>query len=308
MGWEPEMGDTDFWGRESQHGNPLPDLDVYGLEIEEQGSWQSKQQGVKKMGAVTKPATKPTAAAATPGGLSFLNAKNIEAPWIQIFVMGDPGSGKTQLASTFPRPVFLQPKNEQSMLTLKGGDFPYIEIDSMRGPVVNGCGGMLSAVRGLETLYAKDPNKFQFDTVVIEQVGHYGDIMQRELSAGTMQMDQQKWGLFLSHLLEVQAILRRMQVHVVWTSHTKIEKISDTTSICGANISGQAAVKIPSSCDAIAFCENGTGKDPRFRTHFSRFNGFNARARFAIPAVIENCTFDDIAQYLSLSGVMEETP
>jgi len=237
-------------------------------------------------------------------GLSFLNTKNIAAPWLQIFIMGDPGSGKTQLASTFPRPVFLVPKNEQSMLTLRGNDFPYIEIDSMRGPIVNGVGGMLTAVRALEAQYAASPQDFPFDTIVIEQIGHYSDIVQRELTNNTQQMDQQKWGLYLNHMLEIQSVLRRLDVHLVWTSHTKIEKINDTTSICGANISGQAATKIPSSCDVIAYCESGTGKDPRFRTHFRRFNGFNARSRFPLPAVIENCTFDDIAQYLA---VPEET-
>jgi hypothetical protein len=255
------------------------------------------------MGKVIPPA-KP---ALSVGGVSFLNAKNIEAPWLQIFLLGDPGSGKTQLASTFPRPVFLVPKNEQSMLTLKGHDFPYVEIDSMNGPVVNGVGGMLTAVRGLETAYLKNPATFPFDTIIVEQLGHYGDIVQRELSNNTQNMDQQKWGAFLSHLLEIQAVLRRMEVHVVWTSHTKIEKINDKTAICGANISGQAATKIPSSCDVIAYCETGTGNKSRFRTHFQKYLGFNARARFPMPAHVDNCTFDDIAVYAAGAPIDEPT-
>lgn len=270
------------------------------------GSKIPNSKGVKTM-VNPKPKTiapKPKPSA-NGGGISFLNAKNITAPWIQIFVLGDPGSGKTQLASTFPRPVFLQPKNEQSMLTLQGLDIEYIEIDSMRGPVVNGVGGMLTAVRGLESMYLKDPSAFPFDTIVIEQVGHYGDIIQRELTNGTQQMDQQKWGLFLNHLLEIQAILRNMQVHIVWTSHTKVEKINDTTTICGANISGQAATKIPSSCDIIAYCESGSGVTPRFRTHFRRYNGFNARSRFPLPSQITNCTFNAIAEYLDGAPIVE---
>lgn len=251
--------------------------------------------------ALAASVAKPQPKAQPSGGLTFLNAKDIEVPWLHVFLMGDMGSGKTKLASTFPKPVFLVPRNEQSMITLKGLNFPYVEIDSMRGPVVNGVGGMLSALSGLETMYAKDPDKFPFDTIVIEQIGHYGDIVQRELSNQTMQMDQQKWGQFLAHFGDIQAKLRRMQVHVVWTSHTKIEKISDTTSICGANISGQTATKIPSSCDIVAYCETGSGNARKFRTHFQRYMGFNARARFDIPPVIENCTYNDIAQYLSAS-------
>ena len=256
-----------------------------------------RNKGVTKMATVMKPTPKAQAAS----GLTFLNAKNIEAPWVQIFIMGDAGSGKTTLASTFPRPLFLQPKNEQSMLTLKGLDIPYIEIDSMRGPVVNGVGGMLTALQGLADMYAHDVEGFPFDTIVIEQIGHYADIVQRELSNGTMQMDQQKWGQFLSHFTEIQSKLRRMQVHVVWTAHTKIEKVSDTTSICGANISGQTATKLPSSCDIIAYCESGTGNALKYRTHFRRYLGFNARSRFPLPPLIENCTWADISQHLSAS-------
>ena len=111
-------------------------------------------------------------------------------------------------------------------------------------------------------------------------------------------MDQQKWGKHLRHLTEVQGKLRRMDAHLIWTSHTKIEKISDTSSINGANISGQAATKIPSACDIIGYCEIGAGNVPKHRTHFRKFNGFSARTRIPLPAMIENCTYDLMAPYL----------
>lgn len=259
-----------------------------------------KISGVKKV--TTKSTVKPQAAKPAGHGLTFANAKNIEAPWLQVFIMGDMGSGKTKLASTFPRPLFLVPKSEQSMLTLKGLDFPYWEIDSMRGPIVNNVGGMLTAIQALETAYSKDPDGFPFDTIVVEQIGHYSNIVQAELTQGTMSMDQQKWGLHLRHFLDIQAKIRRMSLHLVWTSHTKIEKMTDTATISGANISGQASTAIPSSCDIVAYCDVGTGSTRRFKTHFSRYMGFNARSRLPLPASIENCTFEKMMACIEEGG------
>lgn len=237
--------------------------------------------------------------------LSVKNTANIETPYLQVFIAGDMGAGKTYLASTFPRPLFIQPQNEQSVLSLKGQGFDYIEITGMRGPLKNGAGGMDSILQEIETTYNKNPDAFPYDTIVLEQFGHYSDFVQRDLTSNTFNMDRQKWGLHLRHFLDIQARLNRLDINRVWTSHTLMEKVGESAAsiVHRPNIAGQAAIKIPSSCDIVILNElavSGTKKN--FTSYFAKRNNFPARSRFGHPVSIKNCDYAKLLSYVNGTG------
>lgn len=240
--------------------------------------------------------------------LSIRNAKDIVAPWTHWFLYGDSRSGKTKAASTFPRPVFLVPYNEQSITTLRGMDMPYYEITGMGdqanlAPIVDGSGSLLSALLELETEYFKDPNAFPFETIVFESVSHYSDLVAEELTrGGKVFMDQQKWGQFLAHFRNVQGRLRKMQVHAVFTALAKLDKAGDDASTVsgGPLVQGQTALKLPSACDVIGYSEEvRAGKGSIYRIHFRKYKHFPAGSRFSgVPAVVDNFNFAEIEQFL----------
>jgi hypothetical protein len=232
--------------------------------------------------------------------LSARNAKDLVAPWTHWFLYGESRSGKTRAASTFPRPVFLVPYNEQSITTLRGLDMPYYEITGMKGPVVDGSGGLEDVLTELETEYYKDPDAFPYETVVVESISHYSDLVADELTRGGKAfMDQAKWGQFLAHFRNVQSRLRRMEVHAVFTALSDV-KTTENTTIGGPLIQGQTAKKLPSACDVIAYCEEIRAKSSIYRMHLRRYGHFAAGSRFAkLPEIIDDFDFKNIKPFIT---------
>ena len=229
------------------------------------------------------------------------NALNIEQPWLHWFIYGDSGSGKTTAAASFPRPLFLVPANESSIVTLTGMDVPYIEITGQHGPVSKGRGGMEAALSLVENEYAKDPDNFPYDTIVVESLTHYMDLIQEELTENNaQQMDQRKWGLVATHLRNIQMRLRNLEVHAVFTALAKVSENDAGTVIGGPMLSGQSAIKLPSACDIIGYAEAPANKKGKHTIHFRRRGHFFARSRFrGMPASVENFDYPAVQKYLS---------
>jgi len=233
--------------------------------------------------------------------ITAMNAQNLQSPWTHWFMYGDSGAGKTKAASTFPRPVFLVPENEGSITTLRGMDMPYYTITDKSSPLRNGRGGMVHVLDELEHEYASNPDNFPFDTIVVESLTHFADLAVEEISNGaTVPMDQFRWGLLSSHLRNLQARLRRLDVHAVFTALAKTEADDNKVLLGLPMVQGQAALKIPSACDVIAYCEVSPSKNaPVFSVHTRRYKHFIARSRFKrLPARIDNFNFADIADTL----------
>lgn len=230
-----------------------------------------------------------------------LNAQNLVEPWTHWFLYGPSGAGKTTAAATFPKPVFLVPYNESSITTLAGRDIPYfIIVDKDQTPLnlKTGTGSMKAVLDHLIVGYKRNPEAFPFETIVIESISHYGDLVQEQLTVGDQKMDQQKWGFFLAHFRTIQARLRGIDVHVVFTALDKLEKTESGGYVGGPLVPGQTAQKLPSACDVIGYCEETAG---RYQIHFRRHKHFPARSRFGrLPPKVVDFKFDEIEQYLTL--------
>jgi hypothetical protein len=241
--------------------------------------------------------------------MKTLNATSL-IPWTHWFFYGATRSGKTELAATFPKPLFIVPQNEASITTLMGRDIPYVLCGSPFGSYdeEKGVGGLIGMrdkngnqeigiLDSLERLYKKNPKTFPYETIVLESMSHYTDLVEEHLTAGaTKQMDPLAWGKMKDHLRHVQTRLRAMQVHVVFTclDELKTNEKSGVT-IGGPLMSGKAARTLPSSCDAIGYCRRA---GDRFFVHFKNFGHYQAGSRFTrMPSQIENFSFKAVEQF-----------
>lgn len=244
----------------------------------------------------------------------ILNAKNIEAPWTAWFLYGDSGSGKTEALATFPKPLVILPKNEGSILTLRGRDVDYTEVGTRAE--------MLAVLTMLETRYNQmlslppsatkaDLDKyFPWQTIGVESLSHYCELLVEDISQrGHLKMDYSKWGELTGHIRTIHSRLRNLDVHIVYTSLAK----QDENGRGQPMMVGKSSAVTPSACDYLGYCEQtgGSARAPAtFRVHFNQYGVWPARARQsralresgtpAFPSIIEDFSFDKVRPYLGL--------
>jgi len=232
------------------------------------------------------------------------NAADLQEPWLHWFLYGESGSGKTTAAASFPNPLFLVPANERSVTTLAGQDYPYVEITGQNGPLTQdgSAGGLEAVLSALESQYYADPDAFPYDTLVIESLSHYVDLVQEEMTErNSRPMEQRHWGLLAAHVRNVQTRLRKLEVHVVYTALAAIKQDDGGAILGGPLIPGQSAVKLPSACDIIGYCEApSSAKKPTYTIHFRRRGHYFARSRFrGMPAAVPHFSYDAVQPYLN---------
>lgn len=231
------------------------------------------------------------------------NAVDITDPWTRWFLYGPTGAGKTHAAGTFPKPFFIVPPNEKSIVTLAGADIAYTEVSNRQE--------MHAALRWLReqydqamALYAAGEDDeaeelFPYQTIVVESLSHYCELLVEDIGKrGQAKMDQQSWGQLSSHLRTLHSQLSDMDVHVVYTSLAKTDEAGNGQPL----MIGKNAIMMPSACDIIGYCESvpvQRGKAPVHRIHFRQFGRFPARSRFrGFPDMVENFSFDAVQDSL----------
>jgi hypothetical protein len=241
--------------------------------------------------------------------MKVLNAEEL-IPWTHWFFYGATRSGKTELAATFPKPLFIIPQNEASITTLMGRNVPYVLCSGPFGRFdeEKGTGGMVGMkdkdgnqeagiLDKLESQYRKNPKTFPYDTIVVESMSHYCDMVEEHLTNSSQkQMDPLAWGKMKDHLRHVQLRLRRMQVHVVFTclDDLKTNEKSGIT-IGGPLMSGKAARTLPSSCDVIGYTRKAGG---RYFVHFKQYGHYYAGGRLkGLPEQVENFDFAELEKF-----------
>jgi hypothetical protein len=225
--------------------------------------------------------------------IQLKNTANIEQPWTRWFLYGPTGSGKTTAASTFPSPLFIVPANEKSIVSLLGHNFDYVEVSSRKD-----MGEVLAFLRDRYTAaLGGDENAFPWETVVVESLSHYCELLVEDISKkGQTKMDQQAWGLLSSHLRTLHSQLSDMDVHVVYTSLEQVDDAGQGRPL----MTGKNAIMVPSACDVIGFCEAVPGqKKITHRIHFQQYGRYPARSRFrGLPAHIDDFHFDAVRDVL----------
>lgn len=221
-------------------------------------------------------------------------------------------SGKTTCALTFPYPLFVIPSTENSIVTGRGQDVPYVEAT---GPMeLNGILAYLEDAqrKSVQLLAAGKGDAawaaFPYQTVVVESLSHYTDLIIEEITeGGRTKMDMPKWGVLSSHLRNVHARLSNLPVHVVYTALAEVKEGENSGAATGgALMSGAMKTKLPSACDAIGYCEQTPGRATKenpnpgmnFRVHFQKYRQFAARIRaprgVVTPPYVDDFHFDKV--------------
>ena len=195
---------------------------------------------------------------------------------LRVFVYGQPGTGKTTFAGTFPNPVMLSAGQEGGDTTLRF--IPGITV--MRVQTVQ---DMKEAVGIIETQYAHK----QWGTVVVDSATFYADIFIAEIVKSGRAMRQQDWGLLDVHLQKwLLPTLHRLPLHVVWIALEHEKQIEGGPTKTLPMLYGKTATKLPAATDMILHAEviqvTGPNNEPvtKFIMRTRSWAGAFARDRF----------------------------
>jgi hypothetical protein len=158
---------------------------------------------------------------------------------------------------------------------------------------------MFAVLTELEREYNKDPDAFPFQTIVLESLSHYSDLVVESVSKqGRVNMDHRRWGEVATHFRTLHARLCMLDVHVVYIALAKTETNAEGAPVRGIPLlQGAAAVKLPGACGTVAYCELRGGK---YYVHTRKRGIFGARSRYdALPAEIQDFDFGKVRHLLA---------
>jgi hypothetical protein len=214
----------------------------------------------------------------------------------QTFMLyGPSGAGKTELAATFPRPLFLSDGVERGWETIRHMPKEKFYDPNYTPQVIRikALKDMREAVAQAKTDYAAK----KFDTLVIDSLTFYGDLF---LDANKEVTDKRSvYGALLTHIRSLMIEVHRIGCGVVWLALDKIED----NGIGGIAIAGQSAIKMPAACMYVFHqgVTYGKGDTAPVYTTYTRAHGpFLCKTRDrSVPPTIEDATYKKIAE---LSG------
>lgn len=158
-----------------------------------------------------------------------ISAYSASHDFVRLLLQGPPGSGKTCLASQFPKPVIVDIDVnlgsalrflEDKKLPLPVG-FVSLDKDEAGKPVP--VQSRYQRLNAELTKLADDPS---CETIVLDSATNLVDILVAETLRlqNKTAMDKQMWGFFFTYGKQLLGLLTQIRKHIVLTAHEKILK------------------------------------------------------------------------------------
>jgi hypothetical protein len=244
------------------------------------------------------------------------NTKDLKHFFGRFFFYGDSGVGKTRLAGTFPKPIFLNCDTEGGILSLRDMNVDYHSVQDPED--------VMNALEDLAT--DSDKGKLKYKTVVIDSLtviqDNQLDILQgrrreaqekknRKTGDSDWKVDfydnvnltEAEWNLISTSLRSMFILAHSLPMHVIWIALAeremqRINRGEDPILIQGYPMiyTKKAARKMPAICDFVWYLDS-------IRSNTTNYNKMVARSRGKIPPMIKgsSITYKNVAKALGLS-------
>ena len=168
---------------------------------------------------------------------------------LRMMIVGPPSSGKTTMAASAPKPLFICDSTEGGWATIESMDPnlwwdpnvpPEVWIVEKAMPTQGHIGDTNEMLQRLERMAAQ--GNFPYSTVVIDPISIYADRIVSELQLAEAGRDnRQVYGDLANHLRVIFMRFHALPCHVMWLSHINRDG--------GLAVAGQMSDKIPALCD-----------------------------------------------------------
>ena len=198
---------------------------------------------------------------------------------INMLLFGSPGSGKTTIAGTFPKPLYLN--IEAGVNTLIGKDMDYVTIsewDDMK-----------------EVFKMLTDEECKYESVVIDSVTELMKIRKSEIQGNKEMLTMKDWGLLIDQMERMLRSFRDLQMNVLFIFAEQEDKDEDVLvkrpSISGKNLPATVCGFV----DIVGYCKVVQGKEVEYLTQVTPDQRVYAKSRFpGLSGDIKDLTFDKV--------------
>lgn len=140
--------------------------------------------------------------------IQIIRTTEMTMPKLVMCIYAQGGVGKSTLASTAPKPIFLDAENGTKAFGARGIDVPVILIKSWAD---------------IQEAWKAIKDAPEYETVVIDPVGSFLDILVESVKGGN-EMNLKKWGDAKEKMRKFIWTVKDSGKHVVFVAHEKEEK------------------------------------------------------------------------------------
>lgn len=223
--------------------------------------------------------------------MEIRNTKSLEAnPKLNVLLYGAPGSGKTTVAGSFPKPLYLN--IEAGVNTLVGQDIDFVDIQSWED-VKDVYNQLISG-------------ELRYESVIIDSVTELMKKRGEEIQGSKDQLTMRDWGVLIKDIEGMMRRFRDLPQHVLFIFSEEEGKDGDVIikrpSVSGRSLPTTACGMV----DLVGYTKVIKGKTIQYLTQFTPDQIVYAKSRFkAIKGDLEDVTFK-LLKDLMAGGVIEE--
>lgn len=178
------------------------------------------------------------------------------APWYTLAIYSDSGVGKTTLAATAPKPMFLD--SNQGLLSIEGKP----GLEHVRGTRVTTLAQLDRAYDNFTGTGRKDWRRYE--TAVIDHFDDIQALVLDQLAEDAAARDprradevtQREWGIMGNRLRRILRQYKRLKMHKILIFSVGVDK--ETGKMC-PQLQGGLRQQLPFYCDFIGYLRIGKG-------------------------------------------------
>jgi phage nucleotide-binding protein len=223
--------------------------------------------------------------------MEIRSTKDLEKnPKVNMLLYGPPGSGKTTIAGTFPKPLYLN--IEAGVNTLMGEDIDFVDINEWEDVK--------------EVYNALLEGDLEYESVIIDSVTELMKKRSLEIQGSRQSLRIQDWGTLIREIEEMMRRFRDLPHHVLFIFAEEENKVGDEMvkrpSVSGRTLSTTACGFV----DIVGYTKVLKDKTIQFMTQLTPDEVVYAKSRFKnVKGDVENFTFE-LLRDLMKGGEVDE--